>query len=127
MKKCIGMLMAFFVLFSSNTFAGDASLIAVAADARELSAPVSEVAARCHYFLLFDEQGILGEAIENPFRTASGGAGGQAAAFLAARNVRAVIAGEFGRNMLDAMREKGMTSLEFKGSVAEAVKQELGK
>jgi predicted Fe-Mo cluster-binding NifX family protein len=129
MKKCIGFLLAasLFVLFSTNTFAGEPSLIAVATDARELTAPVSAVAARCHYFLLFDEQGILVEAVENPFRTASGGAGGQAAEFLAARNVRAVIAGEFGRNMLDAMREKGMTSLKFQGGAAEAVKLALEK
>jgi predicted Fe-Mo cluster-binding NifX family protein len=127
MKKYFGLLLAFFVLSSFNAFAADSALIAVAAEATELSAPVSEVAARCRYFLLFDEQGTLVEAIENPFRTASGGAGGQTAEFLAARNVRVVIAGEFGRNMLNAMREKGMTSLKFKGSAAEAVKQALAQ
>lgn len=128
MKKCIGMLLAvFFVFFSSNTFAGEPSLIAVAADARELTASVSEVAARCRYFLLFDEQGALVDTIENPYLNASGGAGGQAAEFLAARNVELVVAGKFGRNMLDAMREKAMSSLMFKGSTAEAVKTALKK
>lgn len=128
MKKYIGLLLAvFFVLFSFNTFAGKPSLTAVAADSRELSAPVSEVAARCRYFLFFDEQGVLVDTVENPYRTASGGAGGQAADFLASRNVGRVIAGEFGRNMLDAMRGKGMTSMQFKGSVTEAMKLALGK
>ena len=108
MKKVIGLLLAsFFILFSSNTFASEPSLIAVAADAKELAAPVSEVAARCRYFLFFNEQGVLVDTVENPYRTASGGAGGQAADFLAGRNVEVVIAGEFGQNMLDALQAKG--------------------
>ena len=127
MKKYFGLLLTFLVLSSFNTFAGNSSWIAVATDDKSLTAQVSAVAARCHYFLLFDDQGNLADAIENPYLNAAGGAGRQAADFLAAKNVKVVIAGEFGQNMLDAMRNKEMTSMKFKGSAAEAVKQALKK
>ncbi|HHO46860.1 MAG TPA: hypothetical protein ENN06_00095 [Desulfobacteraceae bacterium] len=127
MTRYIGLLLIFFVFFSGNAFAGETSWIAVSADGKDLSASVSAVAARSPYFLFFDEQGTLVEAIENPFLNASGGAGRQAADFFAARNARIVIAGEFGSKMLDAMREKGVSSMLFRGSAAEAVKKALEK
>ena len=36
-----------------------------------------------------------------------------------------VVAGEFGENMIQSMKEKGMRYLEFKGSVEEALKKLL--
>jgi predicted Fe-Mo cluster-binding NifX family protein len=127
MKKWIGFLLALLVVFSSNAFAADTSLIAVAADDQKPSAPVSAVAARCRYFLLFDDQGTFGKAIDNPYLSSSGPAGKQVVDFLAAKNVKVVIAGEFGKNMLDAMQAKGLTHVQFKGNADEAVKTAIKK
>lgn len=129
MKNSTGrFLLLLFVLFCSFTaFAAEPARIAVAADGQAPSSQVSAVAARCPYFLLFDAKGTLIEAVANPHQDAPGGAGSQAAEFLAEKGVTVVIAGAFGQKMVGAMRARGMRYLEFKGSAAEAVKLVLEK
>jgi predicted Fe-Mo cluster-binding NifX family protein len=129
MKKSIGIFLALvlMVFFTFTAFAADPAKIAVAAEGKAPSSQVSAVAARCPYFLLFDEKGTFVEAVANPHKDAPGGAGSQAVEFLAGKGVTVVIAGAFGQKMVVAMKARGMRYLEFKGSAADAVKLALAR
>jgi len=99
--------------------------IAVAASSKTAKASVSNMAAKCPYYLIFNNKEELIEVIDNPYRDASGGAGPSAANFLAQRGVTIVIAGNFGSKMINTMKNKGITHFEFKGRVDDAVKRVL--
>jgi len=99
--------------------------IAVAASSKTAKASVSNIAAKCPYYLIFNNKGELIEVIDNPYRDASGGAGPSAANFLAQRGVTIVIAGNFGSKMINTLKNKGITHFEFKGRVDDAVKRVL--
>jgi len=99
--------------------------IAVAASDKTTEASVSNEAAKCPYYLIFDSKGELTEVIDNPYGDASGGAGPSAANFLAKRGVTMVIAMDFGSKMINTLKNKGITHFEFKGSVGGAVKRIL--
>ena len=99
--------------------------IAVAANDKTIEASVSNEAARCPYYLIFDSKGELIEVIDNPYGDASGGAGPSAANFLAKRGVTMVIAMDFGSKMINTLESKGIAHFEFKGSVGDAVKRAL--
>ena len=99
--------------------------IAVAASSKTAKASVSNMAAKCPYYLIFNNKGELIEVIDNPYRDASGGAGPSAANFLAQRDIDIIVAGSFGSKMIDALRNSGKTHFEFKGRVDDAVKSVL--
>lgn len=99
--------------------------IAVAADSKTAEASVSNEAAKCAYYLMFDSKGKLIEVIDNPYEDASGGAGPSAANFLAGRGVTIVVAGNFGSKMINALKNNGITHFGFEGSVGDAVKRAL--
>ena len=101
--------------------------IAVAASSKSAKASVSNMAAKCPYYLIFNNKGELIEVIDNPYRDASGGAGPSAANFLAQQGVTLVIAGNFGSKMINTLKNKGITHFEFKGRVDDAVKRVLNK
>ena len=125
MKRSAGLILLFLLFSSFTAFAADPAKIAVAAEGQAPSSQVSAVAARCPYFLLFDEKGTFVEAVANPHKDAPGGAGSQAVDFLAGKGVTVVIAGAFGPKMVGAMHAAGMRYLEFKGNAADAVNQAL--
>jgi len=95
--------------------------IAVAAGGSTPADRVGTVAARSPYFLIFDGTGSLLEVIDNPYKGTQKGAGPLAARFLAQKGVTVAVAEEFGKNMIQAMKEKGIQYLEFQGSVEAAV------
>jgi len=115
--------MIFFM--TSLAYAADQGKITVAAEGKTAAATVSGVAARAPYFLIFDGSGKFLEAIDNPYKMAKGGAGTSVVPFLAQKGATAVVAGEFGENMIQAMKGKGMRYLEFKGSAEAALKKVL--
>jgi predicted Fe-Mo cluster-binding NifX family protein len=127
MKRSASLFLMLLLLSSFTAFAAEPTKIAVAAEGNTPSSQVSAVAARCPYFLLFDEKGMLVEAVANPHKDAPGGAGSQAVEFLAGKGATVVIAGAFGQKMVGAMQAGGMRYLEFRGSAADAVKQALAK
>lgn len=127
MKRSAGLFLLLLLVSSFTSYAADPAIIAVAAEGDELTAQVSAVAARCPYFLLFDAKGTLVEALANPHRDDRGGAGPQAAAFLADKDISVVVAGAFGPKMIDAMQSRGMRPLEFQGTADAAVKHALKK
>ncbi|HBI15168.1 MAG TPA: hypothetical protein DDY20_06585 [Desulfobulbaceae bacterium] len=110
---------------ASSLMAGEGPFYAVAAESESAAAQVSAQAARSPYFLLFDEQGGLVEAVANPYQQAAGGAGPQVVEFLAGKGIRTIIAGEFGSKLTAAMKGKGMTFQTATGSAADAVRTYL--
>jgi len=102
------------------------ALIAVVSAGQTVADTVGNVAARSPYFLLFNGQGELVEVLENPHRDTGGGAGPLVADLMAGRGVKTVIAGNFGANIIDSLKEKGLDYLEFSGTVGDAVKSALG-
>lgn len=94
--------------------------IAVASEGREPSSSISLRAGRAPYYLIF-EDGKLVKVLENPFRFGGGGAGYGVAQMLYEEGVKLVIAGQFGPNMLAALREKGMNHKEVIGKKVEEV------
>ena len=99
--------------------------IAVAANSKTAKASVSNMAAKCPYYLIFNNKGELIEVIDNPYRDTSGGAGPLAANFLAQRDIDVIVAESFGSKMIDALRNSGKTYFEFKGRVDDAIKKVL--
>ena len=99
--------------------------IAVASDGKTASSVVSDVAGRSAYYLIFDSKGKLLEAIENPHKNASSGAGPLVVNFLGGKGIAVVVAGKFGDKMISAMKGAGMAYVEFTGTADDGVKKYL--
>jgi len=127
MKRMVFISLAILLLCPVMVNAGELEKmkIAVAASSKTAKASVSNMAAKCPYYLIFNNKGELIEVIDNPYSDASGGAGPSAANFLAQRGVTIVIAGNFGSKMINTLKNKGITHFEFKGRVDDAVKRVL--
>jgi predicted Fe-Mo cluster-binding NifX family protein len=95
--------------------------IAVASMGKEESSEISQQAARAPYYLIF-EDGKLKESIKNPFAVGSGGAGFAVAKMLADKDVKRVVAGNFGSNMSGALRDRNLEHKEMSGKVTDALK-----
>lgn len=113
------------LLLTNPVHASDMDRIAVAADGKTTAAQVSAVAARSPYFLIVDATGTLLEAVDNPYHDAAKRAGSAVVPFLAQRSVTVVVAGEFGKNMVQAMKAGGIAYVTFRGSVDAAIKKVL--
>jgi predicted Fe-Mo cluster-binding NifX family protein len=123
-KTAIAVLSVIF-LITSLVYAGDQGKIAVAAEGKTAAAKVSGVAARAPYFLIFDGSGKFLESVDNPYKTAKGGVGTSVVPLLAQKGATTVVAGEFGENMIQAMKGKGIGYMQFKGTAEEALKKVL--
>lgn len=127
MEKTVVLLLLLLLLSPLAAFAADPAKIAVAAEGNAPSSQVSSVAARCSYFLLFDEKGTFVEVVANPHKDTPRRAASQVVDFLACQDANVVIAGTFGEKMIASMQARGMRYLEFKGSADDAVKKALEK
>jgi predicted Fe-Mo cluster-binding NifX family protein len=130
MKRLVFVLvLCLLVVTSVTVFAADKVKIAVASDVNTpASAVISPVAAgRSPYYLIFDGKGAFIEAVSNPHKNAGKGSGTLVVDFLAGKGVTTVIAGAFGDTVIAAMKTKGINYIEFKGTVANAVKKSLKK
>ena len=127
MKRIVFIGLAFLLLcpVMGNAANTEKIKIAVASGDKTAKASVSDKAAKCPYYLIFDSKGEMTEVIDNPYGGASRGAGPSAANFLAQKGVTIVIAGNFGSKMINILKNKGITHFEFKGRVDEAVKRVL--
>jgi predicted Fe-Mo cluster-binding NifX family protein len=72
--------------------------IAVTATGEGLDAPTSSIFGRSAYISLIETDTLSCESLPNPAISAAGGAGIQAAQFLAQRGVQAVVTGNVGPN-----------------------------
>ncbi len=99
-------------------------MIAVSASDKTASASVGSQAGRSPFFLLFDKQGRLVEAVDNPYKDA-GNAGIPTLEFLVGKGVKVLVAESFGSRIVEVMKGKGMRPVEFKGSASDAVKKAM--
>jgi predicted Fe-Mo cluster-binding NifX family protein len=111
-----------FIIFPSHAEETEQTrTIAIAAEGREMDSSVCAKAARCQYFLLFDEEGEQKGVLDNPHENASRGAGPMTADFLAQKEVTILVAGNVGYKMMDALRANKITHLKFTGTVEKAL------
>ena len=129
MRRIIFVSLAILFLCSVVVNAADSKndKIAVASGDKTAKASVSNKAAKCPYYLIFDSKGEMVEVIDNPYGDANRSAGPSAANFLAQQGVTLVIAGNFGAKMINTLKNKGITHFEFKGRADDAVKRVLDK
>ena len=130
MKKSVltALAVAFTLLMMTSGFVSAqqarSEMVAVAAIDKTAAASVSSQAGRSPFFLLFDKQGTLVEAVANPYKDA-GNAGIPTLDFLAGRGVTVLVAEGFGSRIVEVMKSKGMRPVEFKGNAKDAIKKAL--
>jgi len=128
MKKLISQCLAALLLVTSGFVLAQqnkSEMIAVAASNKTVSASVSSQAGLSPFFLLFDKQGTFVEAVDNPYAKDAGRAGIPTVDFLAGKGVKVLVAGSFGPNIIEVMKDKGMRPVEFKGNAKDAVKKAM--
>ena len=118
------MIVAVMLVATAWVFAAGEEKIAVAANDKTPSAAVSKQAGLAPFFLFFDGKGKMTEAIENPYKDKEG-AGKSVAELLRSKGVTIVVAEEFGGQIVEVMKGKGIKAVAFKGSAEEAVKKVL--
>lgn len=101
--------------------------VAVAAVKKDETSVIASQAGRAPYYLIFNENGELLEAISNPFRIGGGGAGFGVSKMLADKGIDVVIAERFGMNMIGALEDRKLKHYEKTGAVKEAIRQVLKK
>jgi predicted Fe-Mo cluster-binding NifX family protein len=96
--------------------------IVVSSNGADLDAPTSPVFGRCPMFVFVEPETMSFEAVENPAVGAAGGAGIQAAQFVVARGVQAVVTGNVGPKAFDVFGAAGVSVYLFgEGTVRQAV------
>lgn len=96
--------------------------VAVTANGQDLDAPTSSVFGRCSTYILVDTETMQFEAVANPALSASGGAGIQAAQFVAGLGAEAIVTGNVGPNAYGVLRAAGVAVyLNNGGTVRQAV------
>jgi len=125
MKKglLLGILFIFALTSLGYAATDDKAKIAVASDGNTQASAVNPVAGKSSYYLIFDGNGAFIEVISNPHKSAGGGRYSLVVDFLAGKGATTIIAGSFGDKMITTMKAKGINYIEFKGTVADAVKK----
>lgn len=82
--------------------------ITITASSPSLDAAFDPRFGRCAYFLFVNTETMQWEAFPNPGINASGGAGTQAAQFIAKQKVSAAISGDFGPNASSVLNAAGI-------------------
>lgn len=79
---------------------------------------------RAAYFIIINTDNMESESIQNPYIQAGGGAGIQAAQFVANKEVKAVITGNIGPNSFQVLKEAGLSVISgVSGSVKSAIEK----
>jgi predicted Fe-Mo cluster-binding NifX family protein len=82
--------------------------IAVSASGRDLDAPVDPRFGRCAYFIIIETDDMGFEVFDNESIALGGGAGIQAAQFVASKGAKAVITGNVGPNAVRTLTAAGL-------------------
>jgi predicted Fe-Mo cluster-binding NifX family protein len=82
--------------------------VIITATSADIDAHVDARFGRASYFIVVDADSLEWQAIANPAIHASGGAGIQAAQFIADQGCDAVVSGEFGPNAYNALKTAGL-------------------
>jgi predicted Fe-Mo cluster-binding NifX family protein len=98
--------------------------ICITSQGDNLGAEVDPRFGRAVYFLIVDTDNMETEAIKNPYIQAGGGAGIQAAQFVANKDAEVVITGNIGPNAFQVLKEAGLNVIsDVSGSVKAAVEK----
>ena len=82
--------------------------IVITSSANDLEGDMDPRFGRCEYFIVVDTDSMAFEAIQNPALAAPGGAGIQAAQFIAEMKADAVISGNYGPNAFGVLSATAM-------------------
>ena len=100
--------------------------ICVSSQGEGLSAKVDQRFGRCAYFVLVNPDDMSHESFDNASMQAGGGAGIQAAKFVADKDAKVVLTGNCGPNAFDTLQAAGVKVVTgASGTVEEAVKMYL--
>ncbi len=98
--------------------------VCITASGTDLNAPVDPRFGRAAYFIVVDTDTMEYQAFPNSAVNAAGGAGIQAAQFVASQGVQAVISGDFGPNASMALSSAGIQMIMGAiGTVAETIEK----
>lgn len=98
--------------------------VVVTATGTSLNSALDPRFGRCSYFALVETDDMSVEAVKNPCMSLGGGAGIQAAQFLAGKDVRFVLTGNCGPNAYRALSAAGIQVVTgCSGTVADAVER----
>ena len=122
MKKVITVLLVALFLTSGLAFAEQKGKICVATKEKSPEAAVSDLAAQAPYLLIFDEKGNFAEAIDNPVK-GKNEAGKLMIGFLVEKGVTAIIGRDYCGDIIDILKNKGISPYNVEGSAAEAAAQ----
>lgn len=127
MKRVVALsLLIVLIIFADGSAdSAEALKLAVASDGNTATAAVGSVAARSSFFLIFDGEGKFVQAISNPHQKARSGASSLVVNFLKQQGINVFIAQAFGEKMVGALKAKGITHFQAKGSAEDAVKKYL--
>jgi predicted Fe-Mo cluster-binding NifX family protein len=120
--KVVSAVLAFLFLVTGLAFAEQKGKICVATREKSPEAAVSDLAAQAPYLLIFDEKGNLDEAITNPFK-GKNEAGKLMIGFLVEKGVTALIGRDYCGDIIDILKNKGISPYNFEGSAAQAAGQ----
>lgn len=95
--------------------------LAVTVGTPQIEASLERRFGRCAFFLIVDTETRAWESFPNPAAEARGGAGTQAAQFLANQGVEAVVSGDFGPNAFTALDAAGIRMYTAQEGLAETL------
>jgi len=99
--------------------------IAIASSGKKESSTVSPIVGRAPYYLIYDNDDFV-EVIKNPFAVGGGGAGLGVAQMLHDKDIKMIVGGKFGPNVIEAIKEKDMVHKEIgEIDILEALKKVL--
>jgi len=99
--------------------------LAISANGAQFEAQLDARFGRCAYFIFVDAEIDAWEASPNPAINARGGAGTQAAQFIANQGAQAVISGHFGPNAFEALDAAGIKMYAASGGRVDTVVEEF--
>jgi len=97
--------------------------IAVAVMKPDVEASITKHGARAPYYLLFNEEGEMLEALSNPYIDVDRGAAPLAAGLLADKGVTLLAAGDFGPRFFSELKARGIETIQRSGQVSDIVSQ----
>jgi len=120
--KAISTVLAVVFLLTGMAFAEQKGNICVATKEKSSGALVSDLAAQAPYLLIFDAKGNLLEAVENPVK-GKNEAGKLMISFLLEKGVTAIIGRDYCGDIIDILKNRGISPYNVEGSAAEAAVQ----
>jgi predicted Fe-Mo cluster-binding NifX family protein len=98
--------------------------ICITSASTDLNAQLDPLFGRCTYFIIIDPQTMQFEAIPNPSRDATGGAGIQSAQLIVDKGAKTLITGNVGPNAFRALTAADVAIITgASGSIREVVRQ----